>query len=98
MVGVVCEHLHGDLVGTGLVKLADAAGHGLRVAPSDHGVDQAVAAATGQVLLGEAEPAQVGRVAPLTQVEAEGLAGDGAGPAGVRRPRWLALGGCGPPW
>ena len=58
-VPVAGEGLDADVVGAGVVVFTDPAGDGGLVTPRHQGVDESVAADAGQVVVGEAEAAQV---------------------------------------
>src|SRR2546430_704762 len=56
---VGAAQLHADVVGARVEVFADARGDRLLVAPGDHGVDHAVGAGGGDVLVTESKPEQV---------------------------------------
>ncbi len=72
-----------DVVGAGVQVLLDPGVDGVEVAPGDQGVDEAVAAASHKVGVGESEPAQVALVGVQAEEEADAATGDLAGPARV---------------
>src|SRR5258708_35943191 len=80
---VRADHLHSDMVGAGQVMLADARRPRGRFAPGDRGIYQPVAAASGEVLLGEAQPQEVAAVVDQAQGGAEVLPADLARPGRV---------------
>ena len=84
--GRLGEHLDADVVGARGVVLGDALGDLPRLTPGDERVDQALAAAVGNVVVGEAEPQQVVDVVRRVQVAVGGGARDRRG-RGRRRSR-----------
>src|SRR5262249_39091511 len=72
------------MVGAGSMVRTDAAADLFQVAPSDDGVDQAVAAAVLEVGLAEAQPEEVVGVVRQREVQREELAADGPRGGGVR--------------
>jgi hypothetical protein len=73
----VAEGLQRNVVGAGVEMGADGLGDRIGRAVRDDGVDQAVAAAAGDVGLGEAEAQEVARVVRAGQVERGVLGGNG---------------------
>ncbi len=71
------------MVGAGLMEGADPGADRVDVAEREQRVEQAVAAATRQVLLGEAQPQPVVGVVGQREVVGQGGAGGGAGPVQV---------------
>ena len=72
------------MVGTGVVVGGDGCGNGLGVTPGDHRVDQPVAPAPADVVVAEAEGAQVLRVVGQAEVGAGVAPGQLPGPGRVR--------------
>src|SRR6266568_8167623 len=83
--GVRVEYLDTDVVCSCVAVLLDAFHDGLRVAPGDECVNQAVAAAVGEVGIREAVPAQVGGVVRQRQVATQMLSSN------LTRPDWIGL-------
>src|SRR3954454_22448907 len=75
----VPEQLDGDVVCAGVQVRFQARRDVDRGSVQDHGIDQLVAAAVGEVVIGEAEPPEARRVVAQLQVRRQPLAGRGAG-------------------
>src|SRR4051812_22627484 len=82
---VVDEHLHGDMVSARVEMRLDACGHRVDVAPCADRVDEPVVASVGEVVVAEAEAAQVVRVVGQPQVRRRVPPRDLARHACVRR-------------
>ena len=70
---ITAQHLHGDVIGPGVVVLLHPRHRGVDAAPGHDAVDEAVRRLlrVGPVVVGEPEPAQVGQVPGGPQVEAD---------------------------
>src|SRR5437763_8289471 len=74
--GVLTAHLQAHAIGAGGVAGPDPLEHRVLVTPRDDGVDQPVAPTTADVVVGEAEAAEVARVVHELQVDRHVAPGD----------------------
>src|SRR5260370_23799539 len=74
---VGADRLDADMVGAGVPMLLDALADRRLIAPGDIGVDKAVGAAAGEIIVAKAEPAPVVDVIVEPQVVGKRLAGEG---------------------
>ena len=72
----VTDRLDADVVGAGLEVLEDAPSDLVLVAPRHERVDERVAAAAGEIFLGEPEPTQVVGVVRQREIPGESLAAE----------------------
>ena len=78
------EHLDADVVGSGVAVGLDALADRGIVAPGDEGVDETVAAAVGEIVVGEPDALPVVRVVGEAEVRRQVQTRNGAGSFGVR--------------